>query len=126
MPWHLVEGRQVTVREGDGPVNTGMQVTQGDTLIFNASGSIWAGVWWTGENGPDGWNNRDGNPKFRLPGAHPYQLLGLLDNGYFEIGGEHRLDETANQGLLRLEINDDVHGNGTGAFQCTIQHYRND
>jgi len=126
MPWHLVDGRQVSVGEGDGPVNTGMQVAVGDTLIFNASGSIWAGVWFTGENGPEGWNWRDNNPKFLLPGAHPYQLLGVLDNGYFEIGRSMRLDETANQGLLRLEINDDVHGNGAGAFQCTVQHYRND
>lgn len=126
MAWRLVDARLVPVGEGDGPVNTGMQVVAGDTLIFNASGSIWAGVWFTGENGPEGWSNRDNNPKFLLPGAHPYQLLGLLDNGYFEIGRSLRLDETANQGLLRLEINDDVHGNGTGAFQCTIQHYRND
>jgi hypothetical protein len=126
MPWHLVEGRRVQVNEGDGPVNTGMQVRAGDTLIFNASGSIWAGVWFTGENGPQGWDWRDSNPKFLLPGAHPFMLLGLLDNGYFEIGRSMRLDETANQGLLRLEINDDVHGNGSGAFQCTIQHYRND
>ena len=126
MSWHLVQGILVPVGEGDGPVNTGLQVRQGDTLIFNAWGEIWAGVWFTGPNGPQGWDWRDGNPKVPLPGAHPFQLLGLMDAGYFEIGRSRRVDETSNQGLLRLEINDDVHGNGNGAFQCAIQLYRND
>jgi len=126
MAWHLVQSRQVQVNEGDGPVNTHMQVQLGDTLIFYAWGSIWAGVWWTGTNGPRGWDWLDNNNKFKLPGSHPYCLLGLLDTGYFYIGDHVRLDETADQGTLFLEINDDVHGNGNGAFQCQVQQYRND
>ena len=126
MPWHLVASRQVQVNEGDWDVDTHMQVRQGDTLIFHAWGSIWAGVWFTGNNGPNGWNWRDGDPKFPLPGAHPYQLLGKLDTGYFEIGSYHRKDETPDQGELFLRINDDTPANGNVAFQCVVQLYRND
>jgi hypothetical protein len=56
-----------------------LQVEKGDTLIFQAWGQIWAGVWFTGNNGPNGWNNLDNDPKFPLPGTHPYCLLGKLD-----------------------------------------------
>jgi len=126
MPWHLEQSRLVQVAESDGPVDTHMQVVQGDTLIFHAWGSIWAGVWWTGLNGPDGWNWIDNDPKFPLRGSHPFCLFGILDTGPFYIGSDMRLDETPNQGTLLLEINDDVHGNGNGAFHCLVQQYRND
>jgi hypothetical protein len=126
MPWHLVSGRVVEVREGDYDVPTAIQVVAGDTLIFHAWGLIWAGVWFTGTNGPNGWNWVDLDPKFPLPGAHPFQLLGKLDTGYFEVGSYKRMDETPNQGQLFLRINDDTPGNGTGAFQCVVQTYRND
>jgi hypothetical protein len=126
MPWHLVAQKQIQIREGDNDVDTAIQVKAGDTLIFHAWGAIWAGVWFTGLNGPNGWNNRDYDPKFPLPGAHPFQLLGKLDAGYFEVGSVRRMDQTPNQGSLFLGINDDVHGNGSGAFQCIVQTYRND
>jgi hypothetical protein len=126
MPWHLQASRQVQVNEGDYDVDTTIDVVAGDTLIFQTWGTIWAGVWFTGNNGPQGWNNRDNDPKFPLPGAHPFQLLGKLDTGYFEIGSYRRIDQTPNQGHLYLRINDDVAGNGAGAFQCMVTVYRND
>ena len=125
MPLQLQASRQVQVNEGDADVDTTIQVVQGDTLMFDAWGQIWAGVWFTGTNGPRGWNNRDLDPKFPLPGAHPFMLLGLLDTGYFEIGDYRRLDQTPDQGTLYLRINDDQPGNGSGAFQCVVQVYRN-
>ena len=126
MSWHLQANKQIQINEGDWDVNTHIDVRKGDTLIFSAWGQIWAGVWFTGNNDPGGWNNRDNDPKFPLPGAHPYQLLGKLDNGYFEVGTYARLDETPDQGQLFLRINDDVPGNGDGAFQCQVSVYRND
>ncbi|SRR6266536_2562210 len=126
MAWHLVEGRQIQVNEGDYDVDTHMQVTSGDTIIFSAWGEIWAGVWFTGMNGPRGWDWTDPSPKFPLPGSHPFCLLGKLDTGYFYIGSYARLDETGDQGQLYLRINDDVPGNGSGAFQVAVQQYRND
>jgi hypothetical protein len=124
MAWQLHSSRQIQVNEKDWDVNTHIDVRRGDTLIFHAWGSIWAGVWFTGNNGPQGWTNRDNNPKFPLPGAHPYMLLGKLDTGYFEVGSYRRLDQTPNSGRLYLRINDDVPGNGNGAFQAQVAVYR--
>jgi len=73
--------REVLARESDALVDTDIQVNRGDTAMFHAWGQIWAGVWLTGLNRPDGWTNIDNDPKFPLPGAHPYCLLGVLDNG---------------------------------------------
>jgi len=126
MSWHLDSMKQIQVNEGDFDVNTAIQVRRGDTLIFQAWGLIWAGVWFTGLNGPQGWSWLDPDPKFPLPGAHPFQLLGKLDTGYFRVGSYARLDETPDQGALYLRINDDLPGNGTGAFQCVVACYRND
>lgn len=126
MPWHLVGSKLMQVNEGDADVDTSIQVTAGDTVIFHAWGQIWAGVWFTGLNGPRGWDWRDNANKFPLPGAHPFQLLGKLDSGYFEIGDHRRLDQTMDQGTLFLRINDDVPGNGSGSFQVQIQIYRNE
>jgi hypothetical protein len=125
MGWTLIESRQITVNEGDFDVDTGMHTNQGDNLYFYAWGEIWAGVWFTGNNGPQGWDNRDGSNKFPLPGAHPYQLLGHLENGYFEIGRQAFRQQTPDGGQLLLRINDDLPGNGNGAFQCLVQLYRN-
>jgi hypothetical protein len=125
MAWQLHASRRIQVNEGDADVDTAIDVRAGDTLIFHAWGSIWAGVWFTGNNGPRGWYNRDNDPKFPLPGAHPFQLLGKLDTGYFEVGSYARFDQTPNQGHLFLRINDDVPGNGNGAFQCQVMVYKN-
>jgi hypothetical protein len=121
---NLVVSREVLIRESDYRVDTHIQVNRGDTLMFHAWGQIWAGVWFTGTNGPDGWTNLDPDPKFPLPGTHPYCLLGVLDNGPFFVGSDHRIDQADDQGELFLEINDDVHGNGSGAFTCLVQQYR--
>ncbi|SRR6266436_3242061 len=120
----LVSNITVTVRESDWDVDTTLQIQPGDTLIFNAWGQIWAGVWFTGLNGPKGWNNIDNDPKFPLPGTHPYCLLGKIATGYFYVGDYSRYDNIATAGKLFLRINDDVPGNGSGAFTCHIQLYR--
>src|SRR4051794_23571056 len=51
--------KTVTVREADYDVPTGITLTPGDWVSIGASGSIWAGVWLTGENGPQGWETTD-------------------------------------------------------------------
>jgi hypothetical protein len=124
MTLQLVGSRQVQVREADWDVNTHLLIQHGDTLIFHSWGQIWAGVWFTGNNGPKGWNNVDNDPKYPLPASHPYGLLGKLDTGYFYVGDYSRYDQALDQGTLFLRINDDVPGNGNGAFQCLVQVYR--
>jgi hypothetical protein len=112
------------VNERDSDVDTHLQIHQGDTVMFNAWGQIWAGVWFTGNNGPKGWHNIDNDPKFPLPASHPFCLLGKLDTGYFYVGDYMRLNSTPDQGELFLRVNDDVPGNGNGAFQRLVQVYR--
>jgi hypothetical protein len=120
----LVASKMVQVNEGAGDVDTHMQIEAGDHLFIYGSGQIWAGVWFTGTNGPRGWNNIDNNPKFPLPGWHPYGLLGKLDGGYFAIGDVFRQDGMTDSGELFLRINDDTPGNGSGAFEALVQVYR--
>lgn len=123
MALKLVASKQITVNEKDWDVDTHVQVRKGDTLVIQAWGEIWSGVWFTGNNGPGGWNSIDNDMKFPLPGSHPYCLLGKLDT-YFYVGPSYRLDNATDAGELFLRINDDVPGNGNGAFQCLIQQYR--
>jgi hypothetical protein len=47
---------------------------------------VWAGVWFTGNNGPEGWVNWEAGPDSPLPYAAPFQLLGRLSGRYFEVG----------------------------------------
>ena len=105
----------VAVNEGDRDVDTQIDVEYNDRLVYSANGEIWAGVWFTGLNGPQGWDNIDYSPKFPLPGTHPYSLLGRLDGRLFYIGrGFDRYYRGRNSRLF-LRINDDSPGNGSGA-----------
>lgn len=118
----------VTVRESDGDVDTGVDLAYGDHWDVLAMGTIWAGVWFTGENGPEGWADVDHDPKFPLhegPEAHPFCLLGKLgaEGRYFYVGNltrkwRHSAQETCR---LLLRTNDDMPGNGRGKFNCRIR-----
>jgi hypothetical protein len=115
----------VQVPESSTGVDTGFDVQPLDRMVFRASGEIWAGVWLTGENTPRGWNNTDNDPKFPLPGGHPYSLLGRLGGLYFEIGdGLERVWNGPGAERLFLRTNDDTPGNGSGAFTCNVQVFR--
>ena len=123
--------KTVIVKESDSDVDTEIDIKTGDEVSFQASGYIWAGVLLTGKNNPKGWNNIDHNTKFPLhtgPTAHPYCLIGKLDDDeYFFIGEgpiyrKILLDRP--EGRLFLRINDDTPGNGNGEFICNIQVWR--
>lgn len=123
----LVANQTFTVHESDFDVNTFIDVQPGDRLVFSASGEIWAGVWFTGNNGPDGWDSIENSSIFPLPGSHPFSLLGRLGSRYFFIGQGLQRAQTE-IGVVRrlfLRINDDVPGNGNGAFTCQVQVFRN-
>lgn len=112
------------VLESDGDVDTNVDIQPGDRIIFSASGTIWAGVWFTGRNGPRGWDWIANDNKFPLPTGHPYSLLGRLDGRYFEIGDGFERVYTSRGSRLYLRINDDTPGNGNGGFNCRIEVYR--
>lgn len=105
-------------------VDTGVTLQPNQYVRVTAAGTIWAGVWLTGRNGPNGWEDWEGGRKFPLPQAHPYCLIGRFgDAPFFFVGsdsGRMRFTGTAPMNLC-LGINDDAPGNGDGAFACTVE-----
>lgn len=136
---------RVIVSEDRTDVFTGVYLRDGDVYEFSEiSGSIWAGVIGTGNNGPNGWDGIEYDTKFPLHGgmdpvnAHPYCLLAKLNN-YFFIGangiGKQRFLYPMHNGFLELvdtiqgvplhiRINDDAPGNGNGSFSCRLKVWR--
>lgn len=135
----LVTDQNVIVKESDSNVDTVIDIMQGDRILFSASGTIWAGVFATGRNGPDGWGNYFANdPKFPLQSpdilgqtVHPYSLIGRFGTRYFNIGSGLELSGNQSKKLivnptmrLYLRTNDDSPGNGDGEFNVNIKVYR--
>lgn len=126
----IVVDKYVPVTEFQADVDTGIQLKNGDWIDISASGNIWAGVWFTGENGPNGWTGWSAGNDSPLPGAPPFSLLGkTAEDGYFFIGSQMRRtyqNSTLGPGETRLSlsINDNKHGNGSGAFAVRIQVWR--
>jgi hypothetical protein len=124
----LVVDRWISVRESDADVDTGIDLDPGDEYAFvEATGDIWAGVMFTGRNGPQGWDNVTNDPKFPLHEgvyAHPFSLLGrFVGLPYFYIGSGRARERYPDTQVRRLQlrINDDVPGNGDGEFSCHVQ-----
>jgi hypothetical protein len=123
----------VDVTEADSDVDTGIDLEMEDELEIEASGEIWAGVWATGNNGPNGWDNIEYDTKFPLhgvPDAHPYALIGKLGAGtYFFVGTRFRYTHFDSPQRLYLRTNDDTPNNGSKreagkAFTCHIKVWR--
>lgn len=87
--------------------------------------TIWAGVWFTGRNGPAGWTTTapSGWP---VPGARKYSLVGRMGNDAMSyVGASERLFWNHSSGTtkrVRLRVNDNVPGNGNGAFKVYIRY----
>ena len=117
----LVRRKTVEVPESAlAPVPTGITLKRGQRANIACSGKIWAGVWLTGDNGPEGWSNTSAGSDYPLPGAQVYSAIGRLKDRSFYVG---QGTEIGGRGALSLWINDNVHNNGSGAFQCTIKVY---
>ena len=123
----LTVDRWLTVRESDAEVDTGIDLQPGDEIAFEANGTIWAGVWLTGRNGPNGWDRVDHDTKFPLhegTSAHPFCLIGRFgDLPWFFVGERRDRERYAGDRVRRLFLrtNDDTPGNGNGEFQCRVQ-----
>jgi hypothetical protein len=127
----LVHDQWVEVPESaTQPVGAGVTLKTGDQVQITGQGSIWAGVWFTGNNGPDGWVDWiTNNPRFPLhgtPDARQFSLISRVgDEPWTYVGtGTPRQTYDKAGGDLQLWINDDVHNNGTGAFNCRVQVWR--
>jgi len=144
--------KMVVVREGDGvtsdlnppkdcaanysgnipptnsDVDTGLDLETGDTVVFSATGALWAGYCFHGANSPDGmaWTV-EGQPDYPLETAHEDALIGRVGQPggpvgtYFEIGSQFTYQHAGKPGRLFLRTNDNKPGNGNGQFFVTIQ-----
>ena len=135
----IVEDRNYTVEEFFAGVYTDLRIRRGDRVVFTASGTIWpAGRFnpFFPSTGPEGYPDSPdcGNPDSNWPAPceRKFSLLGRIDDqvaadneGWFYIGGGRELVYTATQqGFLDLNHNDDVSGNGEGAFEVNVKVYR--
>jgi hypothetical protein len=130
-PKRQVVEMSIPVPENAAAVPTGVRLQPGDEFALTGSGTIWAGVWLTGLNGPDGWTDRvesnPASPYVNRPDAHPFCLVGRFGTGpWFYVGSKlPRQAYTANVAQeLILRTNDNSPGNGAGSFQCRIQVWR--
>ena len=128
--WALVYNTWITVREAESDIDTAIYVQPGDEFELEANGDIWAGVAFTGRNGPKGWNTVDHDPKFPLhvgSNAHPYSLIGrFAGRDWFYVGmhlGRVPYTDTTARRLF-LRTNDDTPGNGNGQFHCLVRVWR--
>ena len=114
------------IRESDTLRDSGLDVGPNQWPVFTGLGEIWAGIIFTGNNGPHGWNAIENNSAFPLPGSRPFSLIGILDNQTFYIGRSNAL-RTNFSSFKRLffRTNDDVPGNGSGEFHCGVQLWNN-
>ncbi len=129
------EMRLVTIRESDLDVDTGLDIQDGDRVVIEGGSSIWSGEYYTGpfgimspvpDNGPAGWFSARAGGSFPLPGVAPYSLIGRFDGRaeYFAIGRRAEQIYIGPPARLRLRINDNRPGNGSGQFGCAVFIYR--
>ena len=98
----------------------------GETVtLAPTNATIWAGVWFTGTNGPAGWNTiaRAGYG-YPLPGAREYSLIANKNSGWFYIGASTATitNTLGDPQPLRLRTNDNTPGNGSGAFEVNVTY----
>lgn len=96
-----------------------------ESVTVTPGGKIWAGVWFTGENGPEGWDSTApvGYPK---PGARTYSLIAALSGQTWSyVGNVTRTyyNNSSTSKSLWARVNDNVAGNGSGAFSLTYCYY---
>jgi cytochrome c5 len=108
-------------------VDTGLDLETGDTVVFSATGALWAGYCFNGRNSPDGmaWTVQ-GQPDYPLDTAHEDALIGRVGQpggptgAYFEIGSQFTYQHSGKPGRLFLRTNDNKPGNGSGAFFVSV------
>lgn len=132
------------VPEHSNGVDTGLDIQPGDRVVIKGAGQIWSGVAFTLANDADGWNKDECNPNFPLNKSplnthmvdgkrcsRPFSLIGRwgrTDNHFLvgKDGGLGPYDQIYDGPPVRLYLraNDDVPGNGNGAFTAKVEVYR--
>jgi hypothetical protein len=100
---------------GGGPKPTGIRVAQGDTVTITATGKIWCGLIFFGDNGPEGFEPGHRPPRGApLPGERAFSLLGGWDNRDWFYAGRSWSGQAPGPGTrtLWLGLNDNETLNG--------------
>lgn len=120
------------VTEYQGQRQTDITVLPGDVVTLVGGGEIWAGVWLSGTNGPGGWEGDAFTQSPPYPtSTYPYALIAHLDgqwtmpdgtsgSGWFHVGAVRYVRYSGPPTRLRLGINDNAPGNGSGAFTALV------
>ncbi len=127
------------VPESTTGVDAEWDLQPGDRLLIDGTGQIKSGVFGTGLNPPDGWDNFDSDSKFPLNRSpfnertcgsskcsRPFSLIGVFggDPDYFYIGSFYDQTYAGPTRRLRLRTNDNAPGNGEGAFTARVRVLR--
>jgi len=113
--------REVTVSARSQWTDTGINVRNGQTLYFEASGKVRWGK--DRQDGPDGENNSPRNPNRPIPGRPAASLIGRVgDDAPFFIGSDTEGIRVRGSGTLSLGLNDETLEDNSGSFRVTVYH----
>ena len=109
----------ISVPEGASQVTTTTYLTPGRSVFVAGSGSIWAGVWATEANGPQGWSSIAG-AGYPQPSARVYSLLARVNGAWTYVGaGATVTNSGTTTQRIQFRVNDNSPGNGSGAFTAS-------
>lgn len=101
--------------------------------IYYNDGTMWSGVWFTGENGPEGWPGyrAANNGQWAAPGANEYSLVSQFmpwnggirawnDPAYTYVGYGRACVPVPTWSVLNLAVNDQRYDDNTGGFWVDV------
>lgn len=123
---HAFLGQNILpISEGTFGEDSGIDIGPGQWLAMTGSGEIWPGVPFSYNTGPQGWFEYQNGPNFPLPADPPYSLIGTLNDQSFYIGTSNYVSQNLPApARLFLRTNDDMPGDGNGAFTCKLELWK--
>ena len=113
--------REVNVQARTPWTDTGVNVRNGQTVYFEASGRVRWGR--DRQDGPEGENNSPRNPNRPIPGRPAAALIGRVgDDAPFFIGTDVDGIRVRGSGNLFLGVNDDTLDDNSGSFRVTVYY----
>jgi hypothetical protein len=113
--------REVVVSASEGWTRTGIELSAGERISFEARGEVRWGP--NRKDGPDGERNSPHNAARPIPGRNAAALIGRIGNGDpFFIGGDRGEMRVRDSGPLYLGVNDDYLRDNSGSFRVTIYY----
>jgi hypothetical protein len=113
--------REVNVQARTQWTDTGVNVRNGQTIFFEASGRVRWGS--SRQDGPEGENNSPRNPSRPIPARPAAALIGRVgDDAPFFIGSDTEGIRVRGSGPLVLGINDETLDDNSGSFRVTVYY----